>query len=757
MRYNRKRTLTTLVGVILSAILVYAVFGGGYSIYYNQAYDDYKRSMGWDAEFVCDGETAKEILALPDSGDGGNDLSVKNAWAMQYVMNGIEVLPWAYVSDFSAMPEQFHLTSGVLPKNENEMIISQTRSAYRDLPVGSFEIAHIYYPDPDDPTKEKSVEIQKNVSGIFRNDFKFSLPGQVGNDPEDGALALMPEEIYENFDIHVFVRFDSFHDLEKKVRKLAEAYDIQEYTISEPALTCSMDIRNDAPMQGGILFLGFLIECITLFIIRNAFNISIQERNHDYGILRCIGMSRRQIIYIIINEAFWIALVGGILGVFFGHILTEGIFSIVKQLVYVSVTLEMHFYWRSLFMTVLMVFLGTAYAMVAPIEKLYRMNPVAAMNKQNSIRINNKKKNGGKRIEKVFRFEVQYAYQTIRRSRGRFLSAIVTLAIGTAIFVGVNSSFYMWCSPYMSTARDKSTRELTITDMFYKDGRKTRKTLEDMKEVKAATLYCDDWLHIPGRKTDGITEVYIGVEQKLYDAAKKEKGVTRERHGVTPVQVKPEELPGLLPSIPRGSLTVPSQCYCFIYSLDENQQRINIDIGDLENVEEDVQPRIFSNNFKIAAELDLSKNLNRFDKYCIANSLFFEGDEDVAYVQEVKGKQMIINCVLVLLLIVFITNLTNIQSSQMMLRKTELEILRVLGMTKKQLSRMLYAESIMLAVNAWFFGCILGIIGSLGWYFFYRLSGYDFRFQIRIGSMILIGIILLISSILTVLVAREDE
>ena len=55
-------------------------------------------------------------------------------------------------------------------------------------------------------------------------------------------------------------------------------------------------------------------------------------------------------------------------------------------------------------------------------------------------------------------------------------------------------------------------------------------------------------------------------------------------------------------------------------------------------------------------------------------------------------------------------NAININSSEMLLRKKELNILRTIGMSKKQVDKMLYLEGILVAVIAAIIGNIIGCL-----------------------------------------------
>jgi ABC-type antimicrobial peptide transport system permease subunit len=77
-----------------------------------------------------------------------------------------------------------------------------------------------------------------------------------------------------------------------------------------------------------------------------------------------------------------------------------------------------------------------------------------------------------------------------------------------------------------------------------------------------------------------------------------------------------------------------------------------------------------------------------------------------------KLVKLAINTVIILVLLIFFINSINIQHSQMLLRKDEFGILRVIGMSKKQLKRSLIIENMAGVVAATFWSVVLGTLGG---------------------------------------------
>ena len=69
--------------------------------------------------------------------------------------------------------------------------------------------------------------------------------------------------------------------------------------------------------------LGILAVMIAALGVLNTLSMSVIERTREIGMLRSIGMTRYQIVRMILAEAFLMGIIGGLLGLGFGVVLTR--------------------------------------------------------------------------------------------------------------------------------------------------------------------------------------------------------------------------------------------------------------------------------------------------------------------------------------------------------------------------------------------------------------------------------------------------
>jgi putative ABC transport system permease protein len=80
--------------------------------------------------------------------------------------------------------------------------------------------------------------------------------------------------------------------------------------------------------QIGLTFFSVISIFVGAFLIYNTFSMSVAERTKEIGMFRAIGMSRIQILLIVMLEATFLGLFGSILGVYAGVWLARGLLAI---------------------------------------------------------------------------------------------------------------------------------------------------------------------------------------------------------------------------------------------------------------------------------------------------------------------------------------------------------------------------------------------------------------------------------------------
>ena len=133
-----------------------------------------------------------------------------------------------------------------------------------------------------------------------------------------------------------------------------------------------------ASYQQGLSFFSMIALFVGGFLIYNAFTMTIVERTQEIGLLRALGVSRRQTLRLVMIEAALLGVIGSIFGVIFGLIMAQGLIALMAtitatEIVTVSIPADGLF-------TALLVGLGvTLISSLLPAWRATRISPLAAL------------------------------------------------------------------------------------------------------------------------------------------------------------------------------------------------------------------------------------------------------------------------------------------------------------------------------------------------------------------------------------------
>ncbi len=200
-------------------------------------------------------------------------------------------------------PDFFPVDSseGNLNPGPNEVVIERTISDVNELPIGS--------------------ELQLSFESTGPT--TFTVVGIASGDTWTDVIAISQADWVENYEIEsdtqVFVRAASgFTPEEVQTRLTALAEDVptaQVQTFDELADDVAEQINGLLNLITGLLGLAVIIALIG---VTNTMTLSVFERTREIGLLRAVGLSRRQTRRMVRAEASIIAVFGAVLGILIG-------------------------------------------------------------------------------------------------------------------------------------------------------------------------------------------------------------------------------------------------------------------------------------------------------------------------------------------------------------------------------------------------------------------------------------------------------
>lgn len=195
------------------------------------------------------------------------------------------------------------------------------------------------------------------------------------------------------------------------------------------------------------VILGLLILIMSVVVISNVFRISTGERLSQFGTLKCVGATEKQIIETVMYEAFLVSMVGiplGILlGIGFTHIgvnianyQLEELNSLTKMMInQFHMSLEVILSWKALALSGVISFFTVLYSAYRPACMAGKKTAVACMKQLEVTGITVAKDKKERNSLMRGHIEMGLAITNVRRNRRNTKSAITVLAISIILFI----------------------------------------------------------------------------------------------------------------------------------------------------------------------------------------------------------------------------------------------------------------------------------------------------------------------------------
>lgn len=120
---------------------------------------------------------------------------------------------------------------------------------------------------------------------------------------------------------------ESGEDLADEIRR---ALSVEAQLLSATGRTQAVAEMSNAFITN-LTAMGLLALLVGIFLIYNSMGFAVLQRRRLIGVLRALGVTRRQIFLLILNEGLLLGLIGAILGVMFGIVLGEYLLNLVSR------------------------------------------------------------------------------------------------------------------------------------------------------------------------------------------------------------------------------------------------------------------------------------------------------------------------------------------------------------------------------------------------------------------------------------------
>lgn len=417
LKANKKRTILTMIGIVLSVALI-ATIGLFFKGIQDAQVESIKRNVG-SYHLMFQGAN-KDLVNKMKNDDRVLKSGLYSVSEPIKVAGKIDIQE-VVASDSALELLPFKAKQGRLPENAKEVAVENWALGYID----------------------KTSEIGKNIK---INGKDYTLVGVLENSyvtqMKNSAMVLLKNSEITDEKANLLVEISPKVELQKaagELKKLGGKSKVEENNMLLMYQGGKID-ESTKGLYGAIFIVISIVVISTIAVIYNSFQISVIERVKQFGLLRAIGTTKKQIRSMVLREATLIAAIAIPLGLLCGIIaiyLVGFIFKLIGGDTVLPTKL-------SIAPIILLgsgaVGLVSIYASaLIPAIFAGKISPLVAISSRASITKEKVKRRKNKLAEKLFKFEGTLALKNIKRNRKRYRITVFSIIISVVLFISFKS------------------------------------------------------------------------------------------------------------------------------------------------------------------------------------------------------------------------------------------------------------------------------------------------------------------------------
>ena len=462
LQLNKRRTLVTVIGVILSVTMLGAVSIGLTSFTDLMRRHTITSTGEWHVRY--EGVNKKQIDAIRQDFNTKELLLSEDIGFSPLKGSQNEYKPYLFLSGLSRDALEklpIHLLEGRLPQNENEVVISSQVGDVIDLHLGKrvwtdeevefgkngLDNTTLFQIDEETGNIKERLESirekQVTVVGICERTGleDYSAPGY-------RIFSLLDEETlsgYSSASAWVISRYVS-NGLYQSAEELGNELGVHEMDFNDTLLEY-YGVTDNPYLR--TMLLSVVTAVLTIIVIGsvsliyNAFSISVSERSRWLGMVASVGATRSQKRSSVLFEGLLIGAVSipfGLLFAFIGMEITFWCISPMFGNVFgIEEPLRAAVSWETVLLTVGMTALTIWLSTRAPARRASRISPIDAIRQTKDVRIKPRQVRTAKLTRRLFGFEGDLALKNLKRNKKRYRTTIFSIALSVILFISVSS------------------------------------------------------------------------------------------------------------------------------------------------------------------------------------------------------------------------------------------------------------------------------------------------------------------------------
>lgn len=478
LKLNKKRTIVTIIGIMLSTALICGVAGlvssfraslinwikvqdGNYHVAFHNIPEE-------KLKYISENQKIKDYYLVGDVGwanlEGSTNDYKPYVHILEYDNNALKNLG-------------VNLTEGRLPENSNEIVISEhiitngrvilkvgdeiTLDVGKRVSLDGEELNEsnplltgnslIVYDDETDLQEKETEEVEETeyientttktykivgiIQRLSRED--FSSPGY--------TVITHMDKIPEKIDISVLYKNPKeYEEIAKDICKTFGIMSLNEIDINTELLRFE-GVMSESMMTVLYTIAGVIIAIIvvsSVFVIRNSFSISVAEKNRQYGMLASIGATSKQIKRNVIFEGMIIGLIAIPLGIILGIVAIMILLQVVNYLL-VDMLNNLSFIYSinplAIAVSIVISLITIYLSCLIPAIRASKILPIESIRGNKDIKTKAKKLRTSRLTKKIFGIGGVIASKNLKRSKKKYRTTVISLVVSIFIFISLSS------------------------------------------------------------------------------------------------------------------------------------------------------------------------------------------------------------------------------------------------------------------------------------------------------------------------------
>ena len=840
LKLNKKRTVVTIIGIMLSVALITAVA----SMYASgiKSLIDYETKLKGNFHTVFYNVPVSDMDKF-ENNRNIETLNITKGIGYAKVDSKNEDKPYAYIKGFtkeSLNNLSIRLVSGRLPENDNEIVIpthlktnGRLNLKVNDtitLEVGKRIDSTGYELDQNNPyqksdsdgsgeslieTKTKTYKIVGIIERPATNIENYTAPGYTFITYMDNNKISGNVDVYARFtkdgtkswyetianilgvDPVLFKKVYnqesgySDKDIEKLSEQMENAYliDVNKYLI---------DLETNPISSSSISGLGIVVSIVigiivftSVFCIKNSFDISITEKIKQYGMLRSVGATKKQIKRNVFYEATILGLIGIPLGILLGYLASYILIIIsnyyLSDMIQAGFKLEFAFSIIAVLIAIILGIVTIYFSAFRSAKRASKVSPIDSIRNSANIKINPKKIKSPKIIKSIFGMGGEISFKNLKRNKKKYRTTVISIVVSVFVFIAL--------SGFMGLAFQEVENEIKVSDFNISLSANITNENSYNKFIETVKLdNIEDYTLLRSSELFFIGTHYSNEYLDLLNIKQRE----QDEEYITVFAIGEEQYKKYIKSLGLNYDDIKDKAILldkeYVVRYDDNNKKVTkyIDIYDFQKGDI-VDSTITSTNKKVNIEIGVvtekmpfglknrtaryiivsdemfdniaeSKGLDIYYKSSNANKLqddidnYLKGEEHYSINNKDENVKQMSNLFtlvgiflygfIIVISLIGITNIFNTITTNMELRKQEFAMLKSVGMTTKEFNRMIRLESLFMGVKSLFFGIPIGIaLSYIIYHFLSEESGIPYKLPI-VAIIISIAVVFILISLI---------